>query len=264
MNRNIFIAVLVLLFAILPVFGQESEIPDSLLYNEYYLESVRLNKLAQETYDYGDYDASAGFAEEALRYAQLSDEYINGPLMIRADEAIAAAKQRLDWAAANDAANRYPIEYNQSRSYYDASLAAHNNEQWSNAVNSANRAVELLAFIAGTSPAPVTTAGTGTAPVTGTGTAPAAGTGTTAGGISPLPKQYTVRSWAAFRDCLWNIAGYPWVYGDPEKWRLLYDANKSQISNPDVIEPGMVLDIPSIKGETRQGMWDSGKTYEKL
>jgi hypothetical protein len=258
MNRNIFIAVLVLLFTVLPVFGQE--IPDSLLYNEYYLESVRLNKLAQETYEYGDYDASAGFAEEALRYALLSDEYITGPSRIRADEAIAVAKQRLDWAAANDAANRYPIEYNQSRAYYDASLAARNNEQWSNAVNSANRAVELLAFIAGTSPAQVPTAGTGTAPAAGTGTAQ----GITAGGISPLPKQYTVRSWAAFRDCLWNIAGYPWVYGDPEKWRLLYDANKSQISDPDVIEPGMVLDIPSIKGETRQGMWDSGKTYEKL
>jgi hypothetical protein len=26
-------------------------------------------------------------------------------------------------------------------------------------------------------------------------------------------------------------------------------------ANPDLIEPGMVIDIPSIRGETREGMW---------
>jgi nucleoid-associated protein YgaU len=63
---------------------------------------------------------------------------------------------------------------------------------------------------------------------------------------------------------LWNIAGYSWVYNEPEKWRLLYEANKSKLpepDNPNLIEPGMVLDIPSDKGETRQGMWESGRAY---
>ena len=54
------------------------------------------------------------------------------------------------------------------------------------------------------------------------------------------------------------------MYNDPWQWRRLYDANKSKIpdsNNPDIIEPGMVIDIPSIMGETRQGMWDASKTY---
>jgi len=31
--------------------------------------------------------------------------------------------------------------------------------------------------------------------------------------------------------------------------------------NPDLILPGMVLNIPSIRGETRQGMWQEGTEY---
>jgi hypothetical protein len=47
-------------------------------------------------------------------------------------------------------------------------------------------------------------------------------------------------------------------------WKVLYEANKSKMpdpDNPDLIEPGMVLDIPSIRGEFRRGMWDPGNTY---
>jgi nucleoid-associated protein YgaU len=76
-----------------------------------------------------------------------------------------------------------------------------------------------------------------------------------------------VRPWAESKDCLWNIAGRPWVYNDPKKWKVLYDANKSKLpdqNNPDLIHPGMVLDIPSIKGEHRSGMWESGKNYPPI
>ena len=78
------------------------------------------------------------------------------------------------------------------------------------------------------------------------------------------PAQYTVRPWASSRDCFWNIAGRPWVYGDPYQWRLLYNANRAKLPNPndpDLIEPGMVLDIPSIQGESREGLWDANKSY---
>jgi len=80
-----------------------------------------------------------------------------------------------------------------------------------------------------------------------------------------LPATYTVQPWAVSKDCFWNIAGFPWVYGNPQQWRTLYNANKSKLpdpDNPDSLEPGTVLDIPSIKGELRQGAWESGKTYE--
>jgi len=44
--------------------------------NEFFLESVRLRNLARQSYEAGDYAVSAGFFEEALRYANLSEEYI--------------------------------------------------------------------------------------------------------------------------------------------------------------------------------------------
>jgi len=80
----------------------------------------------------------------------------------------------------------------------------------------------------------------------------------------PLPAQYTVRSWRYSGDTLISIASRPWVYNDPAKWRILYEANKSRMpqpNNPNLIAIGMVLDIPSIKGELRQGMWNENLNY---
>jgi nucleoid-associated protein YgaU len=82
-----------------------------------------------------------------------------------------------------------------------------------------------------------------------------------------LPATYTVREWGVHGDCFWNIAGQPWAYNDPHRWRVLYEANKSKLpnpNNPNIVEPGTVLDIPSIRGETRQGEWVSGRTYDPL
>jgi hypothetical protein len=233
---RITIALLItLFFTVQSVFAQEEEnsaIPDTIRNNKYYLESVRLTKLAQETYEYGDYDASTGFAEEAIRFALLSDEFIASHVKFReADDAIAAAKHRLDWADSNNVARQYPNEYNESKAHYNDSLASRSKEEWDAAIASATRVIEILAFI---------------------------------GGAASYPAQYVVRNWSSEKDCLWNIAGYPWVYGEPERWRVLYDANKSKMpepDNPNLVEPGMVLDIPSIRGETREGVWDSNRTY---
>jgi nucleoid-associated protein YgaU len=155
--------------------AEEQEILDlGLDSNEYFLESQRLAQLAQEIYDYGDYDASEVFAREAIRFAELSDEYVAQHL-----------------GTTQEAAD----------------------------------------------------------------------------GIVHLPATYTVRPWATTRDCFWNIAAYPWVYGNPRLWRILYNANRSKLpdpNNPNLIEVGTVLDIPSIRGEIRQGAWDSSKTYPPL
>jgi nucleoid-associated protein YgaU len=72
------------------------------------------------------------------------------------------------------------------------------------------------------------------------------------------PEYYTVRLVPARRDCLWRIAGYDFVYGDPWKWRLLYEENKGLLkdpNNPRIIEPGMRIRIPSLEGEIRAGEW---------
>jgi nucleoid-associated protein YgaU len=33
-------------------------------------------------------------------------------------------------------------------------------------------------------------------------------------------------------------------YGDASKWPKIYDANRDQIKNPDLIHPGQVLNLP--------------------
>ncbi|HEX5056106.1 MAG TPA: LysM peptidoglycan-binding domain-containing protein [Gammaproteobacteria bacterium] len=44
-------------------------------------------------------------------------------------------------------------------------------------------------------------------------------------------------------DNLWNIASSSSIYGDPYKWPLIYKANKSKISDADLIYPGQNFDI---------------------
>jgi nucleoid-associated protein YgaU len=36
-------------------------------------------------------------------------------------------------------------------------------------------------------------------------------------------------------------------YGDAQKWRQIYEANRDQIKDPDLIYPGQVLTIPAEK-----------------
>jgi hypothetical protein len=73
-----------------------------------------------------------------------------------------------------------------------------------------------------------------------------------------LPAQYTVRSWKETGDCFSAIANMPFIYGNYSKWWILYEANKSKLpkpDNPNLIYPGTVLDIPSLEGEERSGIW---------
>jgi hypothetical protein len=57
-------------------------------------------------------------------------------------------------------------------------------------------------------------------------------------------------------DNLRKIAAYDYIYGDPDLWRRLYEANRSNFiddRNPDSIEIGQALFIPPIGNETRDG-----------
>jgi hypothetical protein len=235
MNRKIScVLILFLLFAV-SVFAaagdDESTIPESISNNEFYLRSIELSKLAMETYEYGDYDASAGFAQEAIYYAELSDEYVSVQL-------IAEANRLLTWADNNSIAAKFPNNYLEGKTQYESAVEANSNENWNEAIECAINAIEIFgAFESTGRPAVATASGT-------------------------LPRQYTVRSWRVERDCLWTIAGYSWVYGDPFRWRELYEANKDKMpdpANPDLIEPGMVLEIPSLQGESRQGIWSPNR-----
>ncbi len=55
---------------------------------------------------------------------------------------------------------------------------------------------------------------------------------------------YTVRLIPDRRDCLWRIAEYADIYGDPYKWPQIWRRNRKLIQNPDLIQPGWQLVIP--------------------
>jgi hypothetical protein len=230
--------------------SSDAAVPNSIRNNKYFLESLRFTNLAQQAFEGGDYDASTLYSEEAVRYARLSDEYVILQLKIKeTDDAIAAARSRLDWAssAAVNGQTRYPDEYKRAQTAYGEARSSRSAERWDDAIAAAGRVIDALVYLTAAPPSqpppPVTPE-----PV-------------------PLPAQYTVRQWSISKDCFWNISGRPWVYGDPTKWRVLYNANKAKLpqpDNPDLIHPNMILDIPSIKGEIRSGMWDASKNYSPL
>jgi nucleoid-associated protein YgaU len=64
---------------------------------------------------------------------------------------------------------------------------------------------------------------------------------------APRPRaEVEVRSYTVIAgDSLSKIAKRE--YGDAQKWRQIYEANRDQIKDPDLIYPGQVLTIPAEK-----------------
>lgn len=207
----------------------------SLKDNEYYRKSIELKAMAEQAFDEGDYDAAASYAAQASEFANLSDEYVAKMVAkSEADRAIAQAKERIAWADSVGVKKSYPAEYAAASTGLEASLAAYGKEEYPEARDLARGVLSALASVSGQ---------------------------------TPLPATYVVRLIPARRDCLWRIAEYPFIYNNPLKWPVIYEANKKTFkdpNNPNLIYPGQVLQIPSIKGETRSGAYDPAKTYTPL
>ena len=252
MNRKSFILPVLLLIAAFG-FAQEtsaeaassSQASSAILNNQFYQESVRLNEQAKEAFEEGDYDASAYYAEQAAESARRSDEYVQIRL---SDNTFARAHSRYTWAGSVGAATRYPSDYRTATAAYNEAVGARQVEDWGNVSDASNRVLAALANVRGPNGE----------------TGPAAGSQPPRPAQGTLPSQYTVRQWRSTGDCFSTIAGWSWVYGDASLWRKLYEANKDNIpepNNPHLILPGMILDIPSLHGEVRSGMWDPEAKY---
>lgn len=79
-----------------------------------------------------------------------------------------------------------------------------------------------------------------------------------------LPKYYLVRYVPGNWDSFVNIAEYEFIYNDRVLWTVLYEANKNKIpniNNPNLIYPGVIFEIPTIKDEIREGNYDPKKEY---
>ena len=60
-------------------------------------------------------------------------------------------------------------------------------------------------------------------------------------------KTYIVKYREVNTDCLWRIAEFKEIYGDPFLWPKIWQRNQKMIPNPDLIYPGQKLIIPPVE-----------------
>ena len=207
--------------------------------NEYQRKSRAYSELARRAYSEGDYDASIEYSRLAEENAQKSADYIQYMLArVEAEQAMNRARTRYTWAKNNKAEEKYPEAFKTATEALQAGNTAFGNKDFDVAVVCAKKVLDALAVVTGDESS-----------------------------FATLPAQYRIRTWRGERDCLWNIAKDKAIYDNPYLWRKLYEANKNKLpdpNNPDWVEPGIILTIPSLRGENRDGMYDPAVTYEKL
>ncbi len=230
---------IIFLLTILVLISGETLFSQSLRDNPDYNRSVQLKKQSEAAFDEGDYDLARQLAEESRHYAELADEYVQKKLLqYRANSYIVLTKDRIQTASLWQAEKNFPAEFAEGKNLYNTAVEQYKTEDYEGSIDSSKQALEVMKVIH----------------YIGSGAAPEAEPEKTVS----KPRYYTVRLLPGNADCLWNIAGYSFIYGDPTLWRLIYEKNKSSMpdpDNPDLIIPGMKLEIPSLTGESRSGTW---------
>jgi nucleoid-associated protein YgaU len=207
--------------------------PNSYRNNPYQREANRYTILAQRAFDEGEYGLATEYSAEAVKNAELSEAYI-AKALARAEALrdMNAARSRLKWAERIGAVRNWPDAVAAAEQAITAGTSAFEQEDFPLTSEYAQQALAALMDVRE---------------------------------ITPLPKFYTVHLYSQTGDCYWNISANPAVYNNPLIWRNLYEANRSRMknpNNPDLILPGMVIEIPSIRGEYREGMYNPLTKYE--
>lgn len=201
--------------------------------NEYQQKARLFTVQAQEAYDEGDYDKAVELTQQAEENAEKSQAYIQMMLTkADAEKQLAVAKNQQAWALQVRGDVNYPMAYSAGVKSLENGQAQFEKEDYISASTYAIEAIQSFTSIKE---------------------------------VTPLPQYYIVRPWAETKDCYWNISGRSYVYNNPTLWENLYQANKSSMrdpSNPDLIYPGMKMEIPSITGEYREGTYSPNAEYQ--
>jgi nucleoid-associated protein YgaU len=227
MERGTLITTIAILFFVL---AGIIAVGQSLFENPDYKKAKELQKLAEKAYEKGDYDRAYEYSEESQEYIEKADAYA-ATLLIRykANTLLTKASGVLDSVKQAGKDKESPKDYELAAADYDKAKRAFEKEEFESSISYSEKVMDRLYDIR---PGSV------------------------------LPKYYKVRFIPRKRDCFWRIAEYKFVYNDPWKWKLLYDANKAKLKNPNnphLIFPGQVFIIPSINGEYREGVYDPKK-----
>ncbi|MDA3958659.1 hypothetical protein [Oceanispirochaeta sp.] len=227
MRTNRIVFLIILCFLAGGLFAQ------SLKDNPDYRKSVELKRQSEISFEEGDYQEAKELAEESQKYSALSDQGIAMMLSrYKANSALRRFEASLNSATKINGEKNFPDEFTQGKALYETAYKQFQNESYADSYMTSLKGIELLSVII---------------------YIPKEGTA--------LPARYVVRKYNLTKDCLWNIAGYDFIYGNSWDWKLLWNANRDKLpqpSNPRLILPGMVLEIPSKSGEIRSGTWDNG------
>ncbi|HSV55924.1 MAG TPA: hypothetical protein VLH39_02310 [Magnetospirillaceae bacterium] len=211
--------------AVLAAMGALVFAQHSLFDNPNYRRSLELRRMAESAFNQGDFSRAEELSKESERLSILARLEAEDQLQQWTANAWRnRAAERIAFGEKNDAAGQLGAVWTEARDSYAVAVREFEARRWAESIQAGRRVIDLMKDF---SPA-------------------------------RLPAFYVVRLIPERRDSLWRIAEYPFVYGDPWKWRVLYEANRENMpepGNPDLIHPGMVLRIPSIEGETRVGTW---------
>lgn len=200
--------------------------------NTYQKLADEYTKKAQVAFDAGEYDLSVDYAKKAQENAALSAQFIAGMRpKADAEEELKKAQDKVDWAKSIEADKNYPVAYSAATQALQAGKDAFAKEDYVAAADYARQSQQALSEV---------------------------------GETNPLPQYYIVRPWAQSKDCFWNISGRSYIYNNPRLWENLYQANKQKLPNandPNLLLPSTKLEIPSITGEHREGVYDPNKSY---
>jgi nucleoid-associated protein YgaU len=203
----------------------------SLQGNADYNAAKNLQEVARQALLLGDYDSALRYSNEAKQYADKAEDFASVLLVrFKASNWLALATQKMADSERMGAKTRYAKEYAKASDNYVNAQAAFTGEKYEESIGFSKAAIDSLADVE----------------------------------PQVLPQYYVVRLIPEDRDTLNKISGYPWVYDDRTKWRVLYDANREKLrypNDPDWIYPGQTFVIPSIAGETREGTYDPGIEY---
>ncbi len=188
---------------------------------------------AQAALDAGEYELSVEYSLKAEENAALSQAYVKKMLeKADADKVMKKASARIAEAKKMNAEKNFPMAFSAATTAFATAKDYYEKEDYPTAAQYAKQVLEALAGIKE---------------------------------VTPLPQFYVVRPWADTKDCYWNISGRSYVYNNPLLWENLYQANKSKMPNPNdpnLILPGMKMEIPSITGEYREGVYSADKQYD--
>jgi nucleoid-associated protein YgaU len=225
----------------------------NLLANPDYQKALELQKLAQNAFAQGDYDKAYEYSAQAETYANKARETTDRErLKYRADSLIKYLDGRFQSADIKKLEAQNQADVMSAKKKYENAKTEYAAEDYQKSYDDAQSAKQDLdrldSSLGITSPTPSPTP-------------------TTTPKSVVLPRYFVVRLIPANRDCFWNIAALPFIYNDPMKWGIIYNANKNILpipANADLILPNQVLEIPAIAGETREGTYDPARTYPTL